>query len=185
MFPQFHVLCIVHSINVNVMLVKKSAIYCTLSQQMFTFIIVMNLNWISILFLCVNEALWINRCNQESNKVPVFVSQWCFWCFVFASLAPLSRNKHLFQSPYMCLLFFKLTLLWIAWTSCFVLTPLLTLGFSELVRKASRERNHFLRSALQNYAVDSSTANCCALSIEILWLQVKRKTPLKAVTVVM
>lgn len=39
------------------MLVKKSAIYCTLSQQMFTFIIVMNLNWISILFSRVNEAL--------------------------------------------------------------------------------------------------------------------------------
>lgn len=39
------------------MLVKKSAIYCTLSQQMFTFIIVMNLNWINILFSCVNEAL--------------------------------------------------------------------------------------------------------------------------------
>lgn len=49
---------IMHStLNVNVMLVKKSAIYCTLFQQMFTFIIVMNLNWISILFSCVNEAL--------------------------------------------------------------------------------------------------------------------------------
>lgn len=34
----------------------------------------MNLNWIGILCRCVNETLWKNKCDQEGNKVAVFVS---------------------------------------------------------------------------------------------------------------